>query len=94
MRPKEEQMKFIPVELRDIAYCSYHSKLDTWYVYRRDGSVYDPIKKRSHDKRTPLGQIKNGMWRYSPTWLRIRELEKLNGEAGKNEPKQPSEPQA
>lgn len=91
MRPNDELLKIIPAELHDIAYCTYHAKQQTWYVYRRDGSVYDPVKRRSIDKRTPLGQIRNNTWSYSPSWLKICEIERLQAERQKDTSPSPAE---
>lgn len=92
MKPSPELLELIPEELRSVAHCSYHSKQETWYVYRRDGYVYDKEKKRSIDLRTPLGQIKNNTWSYSNTWLRQRQIEALQAKVA--EPKNPIEEKA
>ena len=76
MKPNDELLSLIPEAVRDIAYCSFHRQSQTWYVYRRDGYSYDKTKRRGVDLRTPIGRIKDGEWKYSPSWLRLTKAER------------------
>ena len=78
MKPDAELLALIPAELHGPKLrCTYHQNKETWYVYRIDAIVYDPQTKHSKDQRTQLGSIKHGVWRYSPSWLKQREIEEL-----------------
>lgn len=78
MKPTDDLLAIIPAELHDDKLrCTWHAKQSTWYVYRVDEIVYDPVKQHSIDKRTQLGNIKGGKWSYSPSWLKNREIEQL-----------------
>lgn len=77
MSVPDEIKALVPEELRDIAKSYYNKKQDTYYFYRLDAVRYDKTKKRGIDVRTPLGKVKNGLWSYSPSYLKQVEIEKL-----------------
>ncbi|MBO8416574.1 MAG: ISAs1 family transposase [Proteobacteria bacterium] len=78
MKPTDDLLAIIPAEFHgDKLRCTWHAKQATWYVYRVDDIVYDPVKQHSIDKRTQFGKIKDGKWTYSPSWLKNREIEQL-----------------
>lgn len=67
----------VPSELQDIARGYYNKNQDTYFFYRLDSVQYDKEKGRGVDKRTPLGSVKNGKWKYSPSYLKLLEITKL-----------------
>ncbi len=72
----DEMRQYVPEEFRDVAKGAWNPSRTIFYVYRLDGVEYSKEKKRGIDKRTQLGSIKDGVWRFSPAYL--REQEKLH----------------
>lgn len=81
MRPTEDLLALIPAQLHtDKLRCTWHNMQKTWYVYWLDGVVYDPQTKHCTDKRKRLGKIKDGVWSYSPSYLKDLKIEQLQKE--------------
>ena len=65
----QEIHNLVPEELRDNYGIYWSARSNRYYVYRDLGYVYDPKIKRSRARRQPLGNIKDHVFSYSPSWL-------------------------
>lgn len=77
----QEIHNLVPEELRDNYGIYWSARSNRYYVYRDLGYVYDPKIKRSRARRQPLGNIKDHVFSYSPSWLskqKIKELTSTN----------------
>lgn len=77
----QEIHNLVPEELRDNYGIYWSTRSNRYYVYRDLGYVYDPKIKRSRARRQPLGNIKDHVFSYSPSWLskqKIKELTSTN----------------
>ncbi|MDO4937073.1 MAG: ISAs1 family transposase [Sutterellaceae bacterium] len=76
----------VPEELKNDYGIYWQEKSSRYYVYRDLGNPYDPVKKRSVSKRVNLGSIKDGAFKYSPSYLKNLEVARLKKElAEKND---------
>lgn len=69
--------ELVPEELRSKYGIYWSSKGERYYVFRDVAHVYDPSKKRSSVKRVALGSIKDGVFTYSPSYLKTLKIAKL-----------------
>lgn len=70
----------VPEELRPKYGIYWSTKGERYYVFRDVAHMYDPEKKRSKVKRVALGSIKNGVFTYSPSYLKTLKIEELQSD--------------
>lgn len=75
-----EILGLVPEQHRDRCGINWSEKSQRFYVFLRGGYRYDPDRKRTIDIREPLGSIQNGKFTYSPSFLKKRQIEKLQNQ--------------
>ena len=55
----------------------WNTRMQCYYVYRDVSYRYDPVRKRSVPRRLPLGRIKDGVFRYSRSYLSNKQIQEL-----------------
>ena len=76
--PVTDEIKaLVPQEYRAQSGIHWSKQDQRFYVYRRLGYKYIPERKRGIDLREPLGTIKDNVFKYSPSFLKKQEINRL-----------------
>lgn len=84
-RAIDEMIQYVPEEFREKANGQWDKTHTTFYVFRLT-STYSSEKKYGITKRRQLGSIKDGVWRTSPTYLKLQEIERLKAQVEADNP--------